>query len=339
MSEPTDPDRFGPSEYLCHAVLRRTNRVSPFDVSRTRFLVLSALANRRLLDSHDIDVSLPRYWYLFGEVVDEHALDRGFFHAPRARHWPGQRYVPAEIPGPSFAVDPDEREAIDAAVAWTVDRLGARSTASLLAHQHREYAPNPFVREAFSLRTFLAETDLDYQHTLGDFSPDEPTTRERIVARLDRLRETYPEEYGELEPLYVRWDRVVRQLLAGQPDFAGVRGAFESFHETLAKVELRLHHRANVPAERVEEWEDERTGVKAAFRERLDRQFARVSRADLAAAGSLGDGAGDPFDADLATWYADRDGPSESVDGEDGRSDVTDGNEVASTADAEGERR
>lgn len=266
-SEPT----YGRSEYLCYRLLVGLERSRCSAVSRSKFHKLSCITDRYLLSELGHDVGFPRYWYIYGEVMDEQSIARGFYRAPAAKFWAGQQYVPADdVADWEFAVPEAEKDRIDEAVRWTVNRFEQWSAADIQRYQYREFVPNQFIRAYSTLRAQLQDVDLDTQYTLGDFSATPRSTEEFVEDCLDEMVRSYPrEDYPEMYDLFLRWDETVRLLLDGTPNYRGIEELLESFVRTLSKVELRFHHRQNIADARIREWENDRLEVKSEFRSRL----------------------------------------------------------------------
>lgn len=149
MTEETETT-LAESEYLGYQLLKHLYEVDNRPVSRSKFLKLSCIADRALLDSQDVDIGFPRYWYKYGELAAVHDFSRDFINAPSARFWSGQEIHPdREIPDHEFDVEPSVREAITKAVRQTVDRFGKSTVEEIKGHQYRTQAPNDFI-EAYS---------------------------------------------------------------------------------------------------------------------------------------------------------------------------------------------
>ncbi|WP_135830313.1 hypothetical protein [Halorussus halobius] len=267
----SDPE-FGEREYLCYRLLAELDEAAPNAISRSKFHKLSCLVARHLDAEFDHDAGLPRYWYVYGEVVDERTLEGEFYIAPSANHWPGRRYLPADdVCDWHFAV-PDERKAVvDEAVDWAVERFASSNAEAIGKHFYRKHVPNEFVRTYNRLRERLERVDLDEQSTLGDFGMTDHSTRGFVVDSLERMVDTYPrDDYPEAYELFVEWHDTVELLVdADDPDYAAVEEFLDSFITMLSKVELRFHHRQHIPDERIRAWEDERLDAKETFAAKL----------------------------------------------------------------------
>ena len=262
---------YGRAEYLCYRLLVRLEESRSNAISRSKFNKLSCIADRHLQSELDHDIGFPRYWYIYGEVVDEQSLDRSFYNAPSAKFWSGQQYFPADdVSDWDFDVPRAERDLIDDAARWTVGTFARTNTDHIKTYQYREHVPNRFIRAYSELRTRLKDVDLDEQRTLGDFDVTPNSRREFVTAALDEMARTYPrDDYPEAYDLFRQWNDTVRLLIAEDPDYAAVEEFLDSFIKTLSKVEIRFHHRQNIPDERIKAWEDERLAVKDEFRTQL----------------------------------------------------------------------
>lgn len=267
----SDPD-FGASEYLCYRLLVALDDAAPNAISRSKFHKLSCLTDRYLESHLDHDLRFPRYWYVYGEVVDEQTLDGDFYLAPSAKYWSGRRYLPAEdVHDWQFDVSRERRAVVDEAVEWAVETFARSNAEAIGKHLYREHVPNEFVRTYSDLRRQLGRVNLNEQSTLGDFSTNTLTTRGYVVDSLETMVDTYPrEDYPEAYELFLEWYETVELLLgADDPDYEAVAEFLDSFVTMLAKVELRFHHRRHIPDERIKVWEDERLDVKESFAEKL----------------------------------------------------------------------
>jgi hypothetical protein len=267
----TDHD-FGASEYLCYRLLVELENSRSYPVSGSKFHKLSCITERHLSSELGHDVGFPRYWYVYGEVVDEQSLDGDFYIAPSANHWSGRRYLPVEdVNDWDFEVPGDQKEAIEEAVDWAVDAFERSNAEAVKKYQYRHHVPNEFVRTYSDLRTQLKEVDLNEQSTLGDFGATSSSTRGFVVESLETMVETYPrDDYPEAYELFLEWYDTVELLLeAEDPDYAVIEEFLDSFITMLSKVELRFHHRQHIPDERIKVWEDERLEVKEQFASKL----------------------------------------------------------------------
>ena len=263
---------FGASEYLCYRLLVELENSRSYPVSGSRFHKLSCITERHLASERDRDVGFPRYWYVYGEVVDEQSLDGDFYIAPSANHWSGRRYLPVEdVSEWDFAVEGDEKEAIESAVDWAVGTFERSNAAAVGKYQYRHHVPNEFVQTYSDLRTQLKEVDLNEQSTLGDFGVTDRSTRAFVIDSLETMVETYPRnDYPEAYELFVEWYETVELLLeAEDPDYAVIEEFLDSFITMLSKVELRFHHRQHISDDRIKVWEDERLDAKQTFAEKL----------------------------------------------------------------------
>ncbi|WP_137286000.1 hypothetical protein [Halorussus salinisoli] len=264
----TRPDDFGPSEYLCYRLLVGLDESANAAISRSKFHKLSCLTDRYLAEELDCNVGLPRYWYVYGEVVDEQSLTGDFYVAPSAKFWSGQRYLPADdVNDWEFPVPSERKARIDEAVEWAVQNFARTNAEGIQQYLYRHYVPNEFVRTYSDLRSQLKRVDLDTQYTLGDFEVGSHSTRGFVVESLETMVETYPrDDYPEAYELFLEWYETVELLLeADDPDYAAIEEFLDSFVTMLSKVELRFHHRQHIPDDRIKVWENERLEAKETF--------------------------------------------------------------------------
>jgi hypothetical protein len=77
-------EQFGEPEYLGWSLLVHLKDQSNDQISRSKFLKLCCITDRYLLEKHDYDVGLPRYWYMYGELANQHEFSGRFFNASKA---------------------------------------------------------------------------------------------------------------------------------------------------------------------------------------------------------------------------------------------------------------
>lgn len=293
-----DPD-FGRSEYLCYRLLVELDDASASAISGSKFHKLSCLTDRYLGSELGHDVGFPRYWYVYGEVVDEQTLDGDFYIAPSAKYWSGRRYLPAEdVSDWHFAVPDEQKSAIEDAVDWAVGKFADANAEGVKKYLYHHHIPNEFVRTYSDLRAQLKRVNLDEQYTLGDFEVTSQSTRGFVVESLERMVETYPrKDYPEAYELFVEWYDTVELLLEDDdPDYSTIEEFLDSFITMLAKVELRFHHRQHIPDERIKQWEDERLDAKETFASKLTQKRRELLDEDARQAASRPDGPGERDD-------------------------------------------
>lgn len=279
MSDATE--EFGPSEYLCYRLLVELERSRSKAVSRSKFHKLSCLADRHLQSERDRDIGFPRYWYVYGEVMDEQSIDGRFYHAPAAKFWSGQRYVPVEdVNDWDFPVPDDQKADIDAAVDWAVRNFERTNAEGVKEYLYRHHIPNEFVRTYSDLREQLNRVNLDEQYTLGDFQVTSRSTRGFVLDSLEAMVEAYPrDDYPEAYKLFLEWYDTVELLLEPtDPDYGMFAEFLDSLITMLSKVELRFHHRQHIPDERIRVWERERLEAKSEFASKLSERRREILR-------------------------------------------------------------
>lgn len=268
-------EEFGASEYLCYRLLVELERSRSRAVSRSKFHKLSCLADRHLQSERDRDIGFPRYWYVYGEVMDEQSIDGRFYHAPAAKFWSGQRYVPVEdVNDWDFPVPDDEKADIDAAVDWAVRNFERTNAEGVKEYLYRHHIPNEFVRTFSDLRSQLNRVNLDEQYTLGDFEVTSRSTRGFVLDSLEEMVAAYPrDDYPEAYELFLEWYDTVELLLEPtDPDYGLFAEFLDSLIAMLSKVELRFHHRQHIPDERIRVWEHERLEAKSEFASKLSER-------------------------------------------------------------------
>lgn len=264
----------GPQEYLGYRLIVKIKERSKRQISRSKFLKLNCIADRFLRDELDTDIGLPRYWYKYGEIMDEQSINGEFYHAPAARGYSGQQYLTSrEYDDDEFDIDEETREKINDAVEWTALRFAKRNADEIKNYQYQVQAPKEFIRAYSELRERLDVSNLEQQTVLGQFPSGEEGNKELATDLLDEMLLTYPkDEYDTIYDLYLRWDDTARLLIEDEPDFDALNEFLDEFIEALSKVELRFEHSEHVPEERMERWREERDDAlddfEATLRER-----------------------------------------------------------------------
>jgi len=272
--------RLGPQEYLGYRLIVKIKERSKRQISRSKFIKLNCIADRFLRDELDTDIGLPRYWYKYGEILDEQAINSEFYHAPSARGFTGQQYLTSsEYADNEFDIDEDTRANINEAVEWTALRFAKRNAEQIKNYQYRVQAPKEFIRAYSELRERLDVSELEEQAIIGEFSPGEAGNKELVIDLLDEMLLTYPkDEYDYICDLYLRWDDTARMLIEEQSDFDSLNEFLDEFIEALSKTELRFKHSKYIPEERLERWRDERQDALDDFRRTLQEKRKELLR-------------------------------------------------------------
>jgi len=276
MSE-DESGELGPWEYLGYKLIVKIKERSKRQISRSKFLKLNCVADRYLQDELDYDIGLPRYWYKYGEILDEHATNREYFHAPSARGFSGQQYLTSrEYADDEFDITDEEKELIDEAVDWTALRFAKRNVEQIKAYQYQTHAPKEFIRAYSELRELLT-ADLEEQALLTQFSMGDASNQELVIDLLDEMLMTYPKQrYEDMYGTYLRWDDTARILIEDDPDFAALKEFLDDFIEILSKAELRFEHASNVPEYRLDRWWSERDDIMNDFERELENRRTKL---------------------------------------------------------------
>jgi len=275
--------QYGAAEYLGHQLLL-THQEQRGLVPKTVFYKLWCISDRYLMDNYGLDIVLPRYWYMYGEMVDEQSVDTGFRTAPGSP-WGGQAYKPVwDLEPTEFDVTEQEREFIDNTVKWTANRFERKETQYLESYQYQSYAPNNFIRSYSELRAHLQYVNLETQEVLTPLAVrpefDADGNKELIEAYLDELVITYPEhesEFADLQALFLRWEDTVRLLLDQPEPYEEIAGLLDEFIEALSKAVLQLKYNDDIPETRLEEWRK----VADNARERFESNLAETRKSLL----------------------------------------------------------
>lgn len=253
---------YGAPELLGYRLLERLQQSRGL-VPRTVFHKFWSLSDRYAAEELGVTLGVPRYWYKYGELVDEASVDDGFFVESSAP-WGGRAYKPVYDTEDDFETTSRERRAVRETVEWVLERFGDKSAQQLEAYQYERYAPNEFVSAYSDLRRALQYTDLDEQTSLSTFAPDGPDDNHGLVAdQLDRMVATYPADDPAFEPLFdvfLRWEDTARLLIEQGREFARLEAFLDEFVQAVSEAVLRHQFAVGVDEERVDQW---RTNAEA----------------------------------------------------------------------------
>lgn len=260
-------------DFLCYQLLEQLDSAQRDgrSITRTQFLKIAPIADRVLSDEYSQNVGLPRYWYMYGEVLNEKPLSGGYYTTTDGP-WGGKAIELA--PGTTldaFDVEDDVRRDVHEVARKLANDFANESTDDLKTYQYREYAPTDFITAFDEFRDFISETG-QQSVTLDRFTSDQDSySREtEALELLDDVLVEYPETtYEEMHDVFLEWEDTTRLLLEQETSFDEIGGLLSDFWETFSKVELRLRHEQNTPQEQKLQWLDERGDVKREFRERL----------------------------------------------------------------------
>jgi hypothetical protein len=229
-----------------------------------------SLSDRYATEELGVNLGVPRYWYKYGELVDEASVDDGFFVEASAP-WGGRACKPVYEAEGDFDTTPRERRAVRETAEWVLERFGDKSAQQLEAYQYEQYAPNEFVSAYSDLRRALQYTDLDEQTPLSTFDPDRPNDNHGLVAsQLDRMVDTYPDDDPAFDPLFdvfLRWEDTARLLIEQGREFARLEAFLDEFVQAISEAVLRHHFAVGVDEERVDQWRTNAAASVEAFEE------------------------------------------------------------------------
>jgi hypothetical protein len=269
---PQDEPELGEPEFLGWFLLKKLKEQSDDQISRSKFLKLCCVADRRLLDVYDYEVGLPRYWYMYGELANEHEFSGRFYNAPLAIGWDGQQYLPQELHVSAFDVSEEGFEAIPDAVQWTVREFGRETVEEIKQHQYEEHAENAFIRKYSELRWLLSTIDLGEQERLENYGNGGESNEEYLKRQLDEMIDAYPDEqgrYGDMKRVYLRWDDTVRLMMDQSVEYSRIAEFLDDFIEVLSKSVLRFVYNQHISDERLAEWEEDAAEEKSNFTSHL----------------------------------------------------------------------
>jgi hypothetical protein len=263
--------QFSEPEYLGWSLLVHLKNQSDDQISRSKFLKLCCITDRYLLEKCDYDAGLPRYWYMYGEIANQHEFSGRFFNAPKAIGWEGQQYLPkSNITFDDFDISIEAQNVIDSGIKWTVNKFGRETVEDIKKHQYSEHAPHEFIQLYSELRWQLKTIDLSSQQRLGNYTEKAQSNEEFLRGQLDRMIETYPdEEFEEMHSLFLRWDDTIRLMLDQSPDFGELEEYLDDFITVLSKVVLRFEYNHNISEQRLSDWRSNAATLKESFEKEL----------------------------------------------------------------------
>lgn len=273
MASNDEEPEYDARDYICYSLLSHLDaeQNEGRSIVRTQFLKLSCIADRILKEDYDRDVELPRYWYQYGEILNETPLNSTTYNVSYAE-WDDRTRVVSPAPGittDAFDVDPTEKEDIDRVVGHVARKFANDDSDSIKDHQYEQYAPTSFIQAFDEFREYIG--DQEAQNTsLSDFGDNAvPAAEDEAKEKLDALLTTYPEDqYSTMYKLFLRWEDTTR-LLLDHEDFDQLEPLLEDFWETFSQVELRHHHEQHTPNDQKLRWRSNQDDLVAGFRSKL----------------------------------------------------------------------
>ncbi len=234
--------------------------------SGLRFNKMIALLNHRLLDEKDLDIELPRCWYLFGEAT-----------------------VPNQLPGEVKWIGLDDEE-VDTAVKWSEERPDVRSSKnrrkidSVIDSLHSLFPPEEDVEKAIE-EDYRRYAPYEFQRAYKTFRHD--TRMDTMIDRDGRLRSEafYAQEikkamksfpYDDFPTLKVE-ARKIELLLSGlfqeypEKNEKGIEMA-KDFWNIFCKF-LRIKKNEYVIDDRVAYWKEVANEELKTYRSKLKRDI------------------------------------------------------------------
>lgn len=258
-------------DYLCYALLEELEAEQHDDrsITRTQFLKLACIADRQLSDEHGIDLKLPRYWYKYGEILNEQPINDGLYNETSGE-WGGKKIQPAlGTAGDSFDVDPSLRNSIREVTHNLAHNFATSGAEEIKRYQYKHYAPNAFIRLFDEFRDYLNHQE-EENHSLDEFGMGVSSTSDQAIEFLDDLFIEYPtEQYSEMYSLFLRWEDTTRMLLT-RNRFEDAKELAQNFWETFSKVELRVHHEQHTPRGQKTRWKNHREEAMQTFEDQLN---------------------------------------------------------------------
>lgn len=297
MPADDDDEKFGEPEFLAYRLLVRLKEESDAQITRGKFLKLSCLADEYLEREYNLDIGFPRYWYKYGEIASENDINTDIYKSGQAIGFSARQYRPSDevndmgwesqarlgdengdelfypsenVENDDFDVSEGSRSQINDAVRWVAHKFGKEPVREIRRHQYQSHAPREFIRAYSELRWQLENVEPTQTGLEGH---SEIKSRKDIIEDLlDEMMITYPEEFDQMETLFLRWEDTMRLLLEEDVEYDQIEKFFESFVETLSRVELRFHFNRNIPEARLENWKDEVETELEEFEVELDEQ-------------------------------------------------------------------
>lgn len=277
----TSTPEYGSDAFLCQQVVQQIDRASSGQkqVYKTEFNKLCHLVYEQLKEE-DYDVGLPVYWYQYGIVVwnperyplDFHSQDRGtVIHA--------QNGIDS-----LFDVSDDLRQAIVQTAHRVASNYGLSfGTETVKDDSYDRHAPTSFIHEFNEFRAVLEPMEAS-QRSLTSFTTNEGASESE--GRIDALRpsfealvESYPQEtYSTAYREFRQWDSIARQL-AKNDQIPALKQFTNAFWEMFSRVELRVQHNENIPAETRARWIRKRDSIRDDFADTI-REYRETARAD-----------------------------------------------------------
>ncbi|MFB6228164.1 MAG: hypothetical protein ABEH88_06250 [Halobacteriales archaeon] len=232
-------------------MLTQLKERSDDQISRSKFLKLCCIADRRLL---------------------EHEFSDRFYNALLAIGWDGQQYISKRLHVDLFDVSEDGLELIPKAVRWTVREFGGKNVEEIKQYQYEEHAENEFIRKYSELRWLLSTIDLGSQERLQNYASGGESNEEYLERQFDEMIAAYPDDegrYDDMKTLYLRWDDTVRLMVDQSVEYSRIAEFLDDFIQALSKVVLRFAYNQHISEDRIAEWEEDAAEAKSEFTTRL----------------------------------------------------------------------
>lgn len=305
----TEPE-YRAAEYLCYQVIYQMEDRGQ-EVPETSFNKLCALVHERVGNE---EIELPYNWYQYGYVVRREHLRQGFLRERNRTDWTnsGTQITIDDIDDSAFEVVDEVKQTIKSAATSLAEMFeGTYSSSKIKNYSYDHQAPNEFIVVMNQFREVLADMDIEGaadrdEHVRGvDISFNkatgvEPAPKdidssevedEEIQDFLRQLGLQYPEEiYTQMEPFFYEWKTMCKELIRHDL-YSELRQFQKEFWNTFSKVELRIHHRKNIPLGQRRRWNNARSEHIADFEEELatKRNVVQAHREPTDRLGSVGE--------------------------------------------------
>ncbi len=234
-------------------------------MSKTRLNKLLLLLYKNLKEK-DVDIRLPYFWYLYGDVVAYDLMPPCFEIVPKGS-W--EAVLPTK-PLPEIGTR------AGSIIDREVKRLARRKyqkTAKITKEVYTD-APLNFQRSFKELREALEKrsTVRPLDHYLRDFGE----VISFFDVRLDKLLLEFPaERFDDLYPLFASWEGLIRYLLKNVPDEKDLAADLSEYFWRLFAKKLRVEFNENIPEDVVARWVDSYQTNRARFEREL-YDFKRI---------------------------------------------------------------
>lgn len=245
-------------------------------VSKTRFYKMLCLLNNRLLE-RGVDISLPRYWYIYGDVACEPVLPE--VYGKRDKSDMSVRYPTRQ----SFEVVnnlEDEKDSnvdyVSSEIEDLVDDSSGKRTEELVDAVYG-YAPLDFIKDFNRFRKVVGLNfdEAEGRYLVGESSIDFEQADyllDNMYAGFDELLLLNPERYTSFEEVFLDWEDTIRLAVELQ-NAKAVADLAGRFWAAFCR-KFRLDDNDNIPHDMLHAWKKDEQESDVRF----GKYLARVRR-------------------------------------------------------------